>query len=279
MSERTRYERDRRRGEALRELSRAERQLLAALASAESADARERAAAEQALAHAEARVSHAIANLDRIAREAGDEAEGAGLAETGPSERRPGGRAPKAGAALSAEQIDGYVEEVADLARQCAVDVQDLRALLDAVARLGTRQDEDAIVAGPEPVPFPGRARAPDASAPAPVDTDEAGRTPAELESIRRRAALRALARQQGGEALDELAFGLAAIEGRLDEMSRSGALRRGTGPAPAGERTPVGIDRAASIGVRLTAIEERLTALERRMRWSEEPPGGDSKA
>ena len=176
-------------------------------------------------------------------------------------------------------QIDGYVEEVADLARQCAIDVQDLRALLDAVALLGTRQDEDAIVAGPEPVPFTGRARAPDAADRAPVDTDEAGRTPAELESIRRRAALRALARQQGGDALDELADGLAAIEGRLDEMSRSGALWGGTGPAPAGERTPVGVDRGPSIGARLTAIEERLTALERRMRWSEEPPGGDSGA
>lgn len=247
-------EREQSRGEALRELSRAQRQLLAALAALESEDRREREAGAMALDHAEARVAHAMAALDRLADEGGDEEapagrdlsdvgrraapsgfEGAADAETalapGPSGtgREPFGEA----------EVRQVLDELTELARRCAADVGDLRALLHATGELAGPADEAA-----------GAAEEGDSER----DALEPRRR-----SASRRDVLRSLAADLSQTTIEDLARSLSELDARIEAVARALPAE----PVRGGEADDVA-------DARLAAVEERLAAVERRLRWLE---------
>jgi hypothetical protein len=245
------------RGQALRELSRAERQLLAALAGLGAADQRDREAAAEALSHAEGRVAHALSALEQMASE--ERAATSGLRspvqwQRGREQPEPAAAGAPPGreaAAWPRDQLSAYAAEVADLARESAADVEDLRALLGALAEL--REQEAAG-----------------------ADTSQAAGTSEEgpLGHSPHRNVLRRLTEREGQTALDDLSASLSAIEQRLQAASEASIAPQWRAALPAlqpAEASSAGL----SIEARLTAIEERLTALERRLRWMESPPGG----
>ena len=273
------------RGEALRELSRAQRQLLAALGALESADPRDRAAAARALDHAEGRLAHAMSALERLA--AGDRPpEEPGVAEAADS-RAELPVAAAAGGGGPPSDVGGYLLEVADLARACAADVGELRSLLQTVERLGRTSEGAGRVATEDPEEEDQEEEEGDEN-----EAEEEGSREAAREggTRRRRQVLRRVASDLGAAALDDLERSLAVMEARMLAAAR-GAPAASAQPAapvtarareqpeqeeavaPASPWVPVPGRAAApswQADLRLGVLEERLAAVERRLRWLE---------